>query len=238
MQLFPGVRVASTGHVVWRGMSAIELAPAFKQSILEAWGQGMRFGFSEVADGLVDWFVVVPARLAANRHELKARLQATFQEFACPVPAILAATDEAHIIRNEIADFDPIPHWSRGKVCLIGDAAHAATPYMGQGGCQAVEDVYALAHCLHQAPTVEAAFAALHRLRHAWATRIVRTSRLLGRVGYWTNAAGAIRNFVMRAAPPPGSSSGSLTKCTPSTIERRPAPSLPHRFPHGHQLVE
>ena len=135
-QLFPEVQFVSTGHVVWRGMSTIELAPTFKQSILEAWGQGVRFGFSEVADGLVDWFVVVPAHLAANRHELKARLQATFQDFAYPVPAILAATDEARIIRNEIADCDPIPRWSRGKVCLVGDAAHAATPYMGQGGCR------------------------------------------------------------------------------------------------------
>ncbi|SFQ31933.1 FAD-dependent monooxygenase [Hymenobacter arizonensis] len=201
-QLFPRVRFAGTGHVVWRGMSEVQLAPAFKQSIMEAWSQGVRFGFSEVADGVVDWFVVVKAGpQPTDRPALKAHLQATFQDFAYPVPAILAAADENRIIRNEIADFDPIPRWSRGKVCLIGDAAHASTPYMGQGGCQAVEDAFVIAQCLHREPTVEQAFAALQRLRRRKATFIVRTSRLMGRVGYWTNTAGAIRNFVMRAAP-------------------------------------
>jgi 2-polyprenyl-6-methoxyphenol hydroxylase-like FAD-dependent oxidoreductase len=200
-QLFPQVRFAGTGHEVWRGMSEMQLAPAFKQSIMEAWAQGVRFGFSEVADGVVDWFVVVKAGSIASRHDLKARLQAVFQDFAYPVPAILAAAEEARIIHNDIADFDTIPNWSRGKVCLIGDAAHAATPYMGQGGCQAVEDAYALAHCLHHEPTPERAFAALQHLRRPKATQIVRLSRLLGRVGYWTGAAGAARNALIRAAP-------------------------------------
>ncbi|WP_201987067.1 FAD-dependent monooxygenase [Hymenobacter rubidus] len=201
-QLFPGVRFAGTGHVVWRGISAIQLAEAYKQSIMEAWGEGVRFGFSEVADGLVDWFVVVKAPLVTESHQgLKARLQAVFSRFAYPIPAILEAADEARIIRNEITDFDPIPQWSRGKVCLIGDAAHASTPYLGQGGCQAVEDAYAVAQCLRREPTPELAFAALHRLRHAKATHIVKTSRLMGRAGYLTGGAGAVRNFLMRAAP-------------------------------------
>ncbi|MDO7848670.1 FAD-dependent monooxygenase [Hymenobacter sp. M29] len=200
-QLFPGVRFAGTGHEVWRGMAELHLAPAFKQSIIEAWSQGVRFGFSEVADGVVDWFAVVKTGRLASRHELKTGLQALFQGFAYPVPAILAAADEAPIIHNDIADFDPIPQWSRGRVCLIGDAAHAATPYMGQGGCQAVEDAYALAQCLHREATPEQAFAALQRLRQPKARHIVHTSRLLGRVGYWTGPAAALRNLAMRAAP-------------------------------------
>ncbi|MDO7850993.1 FAD-dependent monooxygenase [Hymenobacter convexus] len=200
-QLFSEVRFAGTGHEVWRGMAELQLVPAFKQSITEAWAQGVRFGFSEVADGVVDWFAVVKSGRLASRHELKAGLQSIFENFAYPVPAILAAADEARIIHNEIADFDPIPQWSRGRVCLIGDAAHAATPYMGQGGCQAVEDAYALAQCLHQEATPEQAFAALQRLRQPKARHIVHTSRLLGRVGYWTGPAAALRNFAMRAAP-------------------------------------
>ena len=200
-QLFPGVRFAGTGHEVWRGMSELQLAPAFKQSIVEAWAQGVRFGFSEVADGVVDWFAVVKSGHVASRQELKVKLQAIFQAFAYPVPAILAAADEARIIHNDIADFDPIPQWSRGRVCLIGDAAHSTTPYMGQGGCQAVEDAYALAKCLQRESTPELAFAALQRLRQSKARHIVHTSRLLGRVGYWTGPAAALRNFAMRAAP-------------------------------------
>lgn len=86
-------------------------------------------------------------------------------------------------------------------MCLIGDAAHASTPYLGQGGCQAVEDAYVLAECLQREATPALAFAALQRLRRTRATHIVRASRLMGQLGYWSSAAGTARNFVMRAAP-------------------------------------
>ena len=200
--LFPGVRPGGTGHLVWRGMSAVQLAPHYKQAIREAWADGLRFGFSEIADGVVDWFAAVPGSFGGERAGLLARLQKAFSGFAYPVPAILAAADESAIIKNEVLDIDPLPHWHRGRSCLIGDAAHAATPYLGQGGCQAVEDAYALALTLAQHPDDPAtAFAALQRLRRAKAHRIVRASRLMGRVGYLGGALGSLRNLAMRAAP-------------------------------------
>jgi 2-polyprenyl-6-methoxyphenol hydroxylase-like FAD-dependent oxidoreductase len=200
--LFPGRRPGGTGHLVWRGMSAVQLAPHYKRAIREAWADGLRFGFSEIADGIVDWFAAVPSTFGGERPELLARLQRAFQGFAYPVPAILAAADEPAIIKNEVLDLDPLPRWHQGRICLIGDAAHATTPYMGQGGCQAVEDAYALALSLSQQPDdPAAAFAAMQRLRRAKAHRIVRTSRLMGRVGYLGGAAGALRNLAMRAAP-------------------------------------
>ncbi|TYZ14378.1 FAD-dependent oxidoreductase [Hymenobacter lutimineralis] len=201
-QLFPGARFGRTGHVVWRGISAVQLRPEFKQAIMEVWANGVRFGFSEIADGLVDWFVGEYApNPVAYPEGLKTHLLRLFEGFAYPVGAILAAADEPRIIRNDITDFDPIPSWSQGLVCLIGDAAHASTPYMGQGGCQAVEDAYALAQCLDQEATAEQAFAAMQRLRRAKAQYIVRTSRIMGKVGYWQHASAAVRNFVIRATP-------------------------------------
>jgi 2-polyprenyl-6-methoxyphenol hydroxylase-like FAD-dependent oxidoreductase len=200
--LFPGVRPAGTGHLVWRGMSAVQLTPHFKRAIREAWAGGLRFGFSEIEDGVVDWFAAVPGSFGGAREGLLARLQAAFAGFAYPVPAILAAATEAAIIKNEVLDIDPLPHWHRGRVCLIGDAAHATTPYMGQGGCQAVEDAYALALSLFQNPAdPAAAFAAMQRLRHGKARRIVHTSRLMGHVGYLSGALGTLRNAAMRATP-------------------------------------
>ncbi|RZJ94222.1 MAG: FAD-dependent oxidoreductase, partial [Hymenobacter sp.] len=168
----------------------------------EAWAGGLRFGFSEIEDGLVDWFAAVPGSFGGAREGLLARLQASFAGFDYPVPAILAAATEAAIIKNEVLDIDPLPRWHRGRVCLIGDAAHATTPYMGQGGCQAVEDAYALALSLSQNPNDPAtAFTAMQRLRHGKARRIVHTSRLMGHVGYFSGALGALRNVAMRAAP-------------------------------------
>jgi 2-polyprenyl-6-methoxyphenol hydroxylase-like FAD-dependent oxidoreductase len=201
-QLFPGARFGSTGHIVWRGISEVKLQPAFRKSIMEVWAKGVRFGFSEIADGVVDWFVGEKgAPDGSYSNGLKAHLLHTFRDFAYPVTTILEAADEPRIIRNDITDFDPIPQWSKGKVCLIGDAAHASTPYMGQGGCQAVEDAYAVAQCLHQQPTVEQAFAAMQRLRRPKALHIVNTSRIMGRVGYLQHAPAAVRNFIIRATP-------------------------------------
>jgi 2-polyprenyl-6-methoxyphenol hydroxylase-like FAD-dependent oxidoreductase len=200
--LFPGVRPGGTGHLVWRGMSGVQLTPHFKQAIQEAWADGLRFGFSEIEDGVVDWFAAVPGSFGGGREELLARLQTAFAGFAYPVPAILAAATEAHIIKNEVLDIDPLPHWHRGRICLIGDAAHASTPYMGQGGCQTVEDAYALALALAQHPTdPAAAFSTMQLMRRPKAKHIVRTSRLMGHVGYLSGAIGAVRNLAMRAAP-------------------------------------
>jgi 2-polyprenyl-6-methoxyphenol hydroxylase-like FAD-dependent oxidoreductase len=65
-----------------------------------------------------------------------------------------------------------------------------------------VEDAYALALCLAQKPANPAtAFTAMQHLRRAKAHRIVRTSRLMGHVGYLGGALGSLRNFAMRAAP-------------------------------------
>jgi 2-polyprenyl-6-methoxyphenol hydroxylase-like FAD-dependent oxidoreductase len=47
--------------------------------------------------------------------------------------------------------------WHRDRVVLVGDAAHASSPMMGQGGGMAVEDAYVLAVCLRSAHTVESA---------------------------------------------------------------------------------
>jgi 2-polyprenyl-6-methoxyphenol hydroxylase-like FAD-dependent oxidoreductase len=201
-RLFPGVRLGSTGHLVWRGMSPVQLTPHFKQAIREAWANGLRFGFSEIEDGVVDWFAAVPGTFGGERAGLLARLKAAFTTFAYPVPVILEAATEAQIIKNEAMDIDPLPHWHQGRICLIGDAAHAATPYLGQGGCQAVEDAYALAFSMGRHPNVPAmAFAAMQQLRQAQARHIVRTSRRLGRVGYWTGALGLLRNAAIRALP-------------------------------------
>ncbi|NML64326.1 NAD(P)-binding protein [Hymenobacter sp. RP-2-7] len=200
--LFPGAQPGGRGHLVWRGMSAVQLAPHYKRAIREVWHAGLRFGFSEIEDGVVDWFAAVPGSFSSERAGLLHRLQRAFDGFGYPVPAILEAATEAAIIRNEVLDLDPLPAWHRGRVGLIGDAAHATTPYMGQGGCQAVEDAYALAQCLAETPTdPAAAFAALHRLRHAKARHVTRTSRLIGRVGYWRGPAATLRNLAIRATP-------------------------------------
>ena len=61
--------------------------------------------------------------------------------------------------------------WHTGRVVLIGDAAHAGPPHMGQGGCMAMEDALVLSECLRAADTVEGAldtYVARRRPRTDW----------------------------------------------------------------------
>ena len=64
-----------------------------------------------------------------------AYLRDKFAAWADPVPAMLAATDPAAVLRNDLYDRDPARRWADGPVVVVGDAAHPMRPHLGQGGC-------------------------------------------------------------------------------------------------------
>lgn len=61
---------------------------------------------------------------------------------------LIERLDPAGVARIPIHDIDPLPTWVRGRIVLLGDAAHAMAPDLGQGGCQAIEDAWVLTHHL------------------------------------------------------------------------------------------
>ena len=86
------------------------------------------------------------------------------------------------IVQNDIVDRPPLRWWGRGGVTLLGDAAHACTPNLGQGACQALEDAVVLTHCLSRTRPIEAALRQYERLRIPRTTTIVRNSWQAGKV--------------------------------------------------------
>ena len=94
---------------------------------------------------------------------------------------LVAAAPDGAIPRNDVYDLPPIPRWSRGRVTLLGDAAHATTPHLGQGACMAIEDAAALGRALGETKDMGAALASYEAARVARCNRVTRTSRLLGR---------------------------------------------------------
>lgn len=77
-------------------------------------------------------------------------------------------------------DILSLPRWHRGRVCLVGDAAHATTPSAGQGASMALEDAIVLAKALREHGEPERAFAAFERSRRARVEEVVRQSRRQG----------------------------------------------------------
>ena len=77
-------------------------------------------------------------------------------------------------------DRDPIPRWTRGRVTLLGDAAHPMLPYLGQGACQAIEDGAVLATALRCEADPETALARYERTRRPRASHVVLAARERG----------------------------------------------------------
>ncbi|MBX0290702.1 FAD-dependent monooxygenase [Hymenobacter sp. HSC-4F20] len=206
-QLLPQTEPRYAGYTCWRAVvEASRLRLPVGESC-ETWGErGRRFGYVPVGGGRVYWFACLNSphpqnpRLRAFR---VADLEREFAGFHAPVSELLALTRDDQLLWNDILDLQPLRHFAYGHVLLLGDAAHATTPNMGQGAGMAVEDAAVLAQCLTATTDVPAAFRHFEQRRLLRTRRIVTTSWHLGRVGQLeTPWLATLRNSVMRLLPP------------------------------------
>jgi salicylate hydroxylase len=99
-------------------------------------------------------------------------------------------------------DPPPLPAWSRGRVGLIGDAAHPILPFLAQGGAMAIEDADTLAASIASAPhDALRALARMEAVRRGRVARVQEASRSNGRVFHLHGAAGIARNLALGALP-------------------------------------
>lgn len=196
--LFKRGKIRDTMQRCWRGVAEIDWTSRYENEAYEAWGRGKRFGFVRISDRKIYWFAVLNAHLLEQGKDPGAY----FTEFHADIQQIMADTPESDIIYNDLIDLEPMNHWSRGAACLIGDAAHATTPNMGQGACQAVEDAYILGELFGTGLPVEEVFARYEQLRRGKAHFIVNSSWRLGKVAQWENTFGCwLRNTLMKSLP-------------------------------------
>ncbi|MDH2591664.1 FAD-dependent urate hydroxylase HpxO [Acinetobacter nosocomialis] len=138
------------GYVNWNGLVEIseDLAPA--QQWTTYVGEGKRASLMPVADGRFYFFldVPLPAGLENNQDEYKKLLKLYFADWCQPVQQLIERLDPQKTNRVEIHDIEPFSQFYKGRVVILGDAAHSTTPDIGQGGCQAMEDAIYLARSL------------------------------------------------------------------------------------------
>lgn len=138
------------GYVNWNGIveADADLAPTTRWTTFV--GEGKRVSLMPIADGRFYFFfdVPLPAGLPADRSTTRDDLRGYFAGWAEPVQRLIDRLDPATTNRVEIHDIEPFEEWVRGRVALLGDAAHSTTPDIGQGGCQAMEDAVVLAMSL------------------------------------------------------------------------------------------
>ena len=198
-QLFAENTIRNANQICWRGVGEIDLPQQYHNELNEAWGKGKRFGFVKISDRKVYWYALANAKDFTGKRVDLAEL---FQDFHFDILAIIKTSVQSKIITSAITDLQPIKKWQAENVCLVGDAAHATTPNLGQGACQAIEDAYILGKCLENSAEVQTAFKNYEQIRMKKAHAIVNSSWQIGKLAHLDNHFGIwFRNKLMKHMP-------------------------------------
>jgi 2-polyprenyl-6-methoxyphenol hydroxylase-like FAD-dependent oxidoreductase len=180
------------GYTCWRAV--IDNSKLQLNECSETWGSKGRFGIVPLAGNKIYWFACVntTANNAAMKNYTVPDLLKQFASYHHPVEAILKETKNENLIWADINDLKPIDRYAFNNILLIGDAAHATTPNLGQGACQAVEDAVILAAEIEKNNNIETAFRKFERRRLKRIHWIVNTSWCIGKIAQLEN------KFLMR----------------------------------------
>ena len=180
------------GYTAWRGVGLIDRPEVPLGVTVIAMGRGSQAGLLPIGGGRTYWFATanVPAGGDSLERGRPARpeLLERFGDWYPAIPAVIEATPEEAIIRNDIVDRPPVRRWTDGRVTLLGDAAHPTTPNLGQGACMAIESAYVLAKCLRASETPEAGLRAYEQARFDRTALITNQSWKLGKVFAYENS--------------------------------------------------
>ncbi|ETD33925.1 FAD-dependent monooxygenase [Williamsia sp. D3] len=206
----PGVRYA--GYSAWRGVTS---APVdLRGEAGETWGEQTRFGIAPLADGRVYWFGVAttPRRRSQSASDEYAELKRLFGTWHSPVPELIDTTDPETISFLPIDELaGDLPSYRHGRCVLLGDAAHAMTPNLGQGGGQAMEDAATLAALLSliaaaanpDERTINSILDSYDEARRPRTQALARRSRRLGTLAHVRGRGRtAVRNLLLQNTPP------------------------------------
>ncbi|WP_436759230.1 FAD-dependent monooxygenase [Streptosporangium sp. V21-05] len=166
---------------------------------------GAMFGLFPIGTDRLYWFTdsVLPDPVPGPA-EARERMLALMADWHPAVPSLLAATAAGDVHVDPIACLaEPLPTFATGRIALLGDAAHAMTPDLGQGASQAFEDAAAFARHLSGAGPAEVAGRLLRydALRRPRANRLMRAAERQSRLTSRTGAAAWARDTLLRAIP-------------------------------------
>lgn len=202
-QMFPEIELRYSGYTAWRGVVETENEAALGLTS-ESWGRGARFGIVRVDKKRIYWFATRNQPLGENATgaQRKSKLLGIFNTWHHPIDHLLDATPAEIILQNDICDIAPFASWTKGRVTLLGDAAHPTTPNMGQGACMAMESAYVLAHALVKEPDYRSALKRYEKERHERTAWITNTSWSIGKGGQVENPyLIGLRNFIVKITP-------------------------------------
>jgi len=162
-----------TGWTAWRFVidSAVPVQPG------ETWGAAGLVGLVPLADTRTYVYAAANTPQGDRAVDQRVELLHRFGDWHAPIRTLIESVAAEDVLRNDIAELAaPLPAFHRGRVALLGDAAHPMAPFLGQGACQAIEDAVVLAHAVEGERGLDAYTAA----RQPRTSDIVRRSHRMG----------------------------------------------------------
>jgi FAD-dependent urate hydroxylase len=175
----PGPRYA--GLLGFGAQVADTALPSTDGTMFLVFGRRAFFGYQVEDDSSGGWFANLPHRDPMSLGEARrvgaevwlARLREVFAGDRIPALDLIRRADPADlVITGALEDIPTVPTWSRGRMVLVGDAAHPTSPSSGQGASLAIESAVQVARCLRDLP-YQQAFAEYERLRRSRVERII-----------------------------------------------------------------
>jgi 2-polyprenyl-6-methoxyphenol hydroxylase-like FAD-dependent oxidoreductase len=196
-----------SGQTCWRGIVKHKLPENLSGAMHELWGKfpGQRFAYSQITNDEVYYYstLAAPAGQIDNFSTVKDSLYENFSSFGEIAIAIIDSIDPSTVIRTDLFDLKPMRTWTKNNIALLGDAAHATTPNLGQGAAQAIEDAFVLVSELkNKTADISTALLRYHDKRIDKAHHIVNTSWKFGQLTNMRNPVGIkVRNWLIRSTP-------------------------------------
>jgi salicylate hydroxylase len=195
------------GHICYRAIVPIEQIPqSHRRNAMVLWvGPRCHLVLWPMRQ---DRFYNVTAVFHSDRHaegwDAEGSPAELFERFAPTRPEVREVLERVADWRMFVlADREPVREWSRGRVTLLGDAAHPMLQYLAQGACMAMEDAMVLADALERAGgDFSRAFLAYQTERYLRTTRVQVTARLYGHVYHAENATADLRNAFLKSRTP------------------------------------
>ena len=204
--LFPGAPARYSGSTCWR---AVIPDASTDGRLVEVWGPETEFGFLRVSDSELYWFGYFRHPEGASFDDELASARDRFAGWSPQIRAIVAATTADQLMRHDVYYLPGGLHtYIRGRVVMVGDAAHAALPTVGGGASTALEDGVCVGRLIgapvRDGADLGGALAAFDQARRPRCQKIARLAVITARFGCdlgggWRQS---VRNAMLRLAPP------------------------------------
>ncbi|OEL04158.1 FAD-dependent monooxygenase [Staphylococcus casei] len=198
----PNSKPIYQGYTVFRGLVE-DVDIKHTNTAKEYWSKKGRVGIVPLLNNQAYWFISINAKEKDTKMQSygKPHLQARFNHFPNEVRKILDKQSETDILLHDIYDLNPLKTFIYQRIVLLGDAAHATTPNMGQGAGQAMEDAIILANCIASYDFDEA-LQRYDKLRVKHTKKVTLRSRKIGKIAQRRNRfVVAVRNAIAKMIP-------------------------------------